>query len=511
MMNDQRFNIVHYFYRAADDYPDKKAIIQQDKSISFAQLKGQVQQSANYFTYKGIKKGDRVLVFVPMSIDLYRIVLALFHIGATAVFLDEWVSKKRMEECCKVAQCQAFIGITKARILALFSSELRKIPIQLGTGFSKESNVLDDLSRVTKEDTALITFTTGSTGIPKATKRTHGLLDEQFKALLAKIDPQPKDVDMPVLPIVLLINLGVGCTSVIAAFNARKPEKINPKKIIAQIIKHNVTRMVSSPFVIKKISQYIINQSIDIPLVKKIFTGGAPVFPSEAAIYDKAFPLANIEIVYGSTEAEPMSSVSAKELIKNNVSTSHIGLLVGKPANVATIRIIQIQEGPIICESIQALDQISLPKNLVGEIIVSGPHVLREYIHNEDALRLNKIFIDETCWHRTGDSGFIGEDENLYLTGRCNTLVYENKKLYAPFIYENLFVSIPGVEIGTIMPYKNSIQVIIECNSEFLKPDIIHSILFLDPSFTEVVFIKKIPRDVRHHSKIDYQKLKELL
>ncbi|NJM17110.1 MAG: hypothetical protein HC896_18550 [Bacteroidales bacterium] len=81
------------------------------------------------------------------------------------------------------------------------------------------------MSNVEPHATALITFTTGSTGTPKAADRSHAFLKEQFNALLDEIKPSANDVDMPVLPIVLFVNLGVGCTSVIADFNVAEPNK----------------------------------------------------------------------------------------------------------------------------------------------------------------------------------------------------------------------------------------------------------------------------------------------
>src|ERR1700747_541143 len=98
----EHFNIVELFFTAAQKHPERIAIIYKNREITFNELAEQVKNTACYFRNEGIEKGDRVLVFVPMNIDLYRIVLALFSIGATAVFLDEWVNKKRMEECCKV-------------------------------------------------------------------------------------------------------------------------------------------------------------------------------------------------------------------------------------------------------------------------------------------------------------------------------------------------------------------------------------------------------------------------
>lgn len=75
-------NIVQLFLTAAAKYPNRMAIIEDKDKITYAGLAKEVRQTAAYFKEKGIKKGDRVLVFVPMSTDLYRVVLSLYYIGA---------------------------------------------------------------------------------------------------------------------------------------------------------------------------------------------------------------------------------------------------------------------------------------------------------------------------------------------------------------------------------------------------------------------------------------------
>ncbi len=503
------FNIVELFFKAAKDNADKTAIIFKRNKISFVELEKQVTATAQYFLNKGINKDDRVLILVPMSIDLYRIVLALCKIGATAVFLDEWVSKKRMEECCRIVQCKAMIGIFKARALSFLSSELNKIPIKLGvkSGHCNSKNKNKIFPVTNKDDTALITFTTGSTGTPKAAKRTHEFLHYQFKALIGKIDPQQDDIDMPVLPIVLLINLGTGTTSVIADYKASKPNSLKPLKIIQQIKAHSVNRIIASPFFVKEISKYIINNKISVQGMRKIFTGGAPVFPNEADIYVKAFPDAKIEIVYGSTEAEPISSANAKQLIKERNNIEKKGLIVGKPDNNIEVKIIKIKEENIYIKKAEELLKIELPVNETGEIIVSGNHVLHEYFNNAEALKRNKIFIGDKCWHRTGDSGMLDENGILFLTGRCSMLIINNGKILSRFIYESYFQSIAGVEMGTISMLKEKLTAIIELKEKFKKKYVENIILDHYNQIKEIIFIKKIPRDSRHNSKIDYEKL----
>lgn len=511
-MSKSDFNIVDLFFDACEKYPQHAAIIEKNRQISYSELREQADKTALYFIEKGIKKGDRVLIFIPMSIDLYRIVLALFKIGATAVFLDEWVNRKRMEACCKVAQCNAFIGTAKARVLIFFSHELRKIPIRLGTKYTSNIKIDFPGSLVQYNDTALITFTTGTTGKPKAAKRTHGFLNEQFKVLAEKIKPQPENVSLPVLPIVLLINLAAGCTSLITDFKGAKPEQTNFKKIIDQIHSYKINSVIASPFFIKQLASAVINSKVEFAGLKKIFTGGAPVFPSEAKMYEEAFPKTEIEIVYGSTEAEPISSISTKELIKENATSK--GLYVGKPDKNIDVRIINLQSGIITCTDENDLDKISLPAEEIGEIIVSGPHVLDAYFNSEEALKLTKIFVGGRCWHRTGDSGFLANDGGLFLTGRCSSLIIFNNKIIAPFIYEGLFQNVAGVELATVLEKENGIVAAIEAKKSANEKEISQYLKSLeDPviSNSKIIFIKKMPRDPRHHSKIDYKKLNSII
>jgi len=415
-------NIVQLFLNCTEKYPDQVAIVYRDASVTYQDLRRDVEQTASYFQSKGIKPGDRVLVFVPMSIDLYRTVLALFYIGATAVFLDEWVSKKRMELCCSIADCSAFVGVFKARVFAYFSKGLRKIPIRLGTGMGNGVADAPVIFNPNPDQAALITFTTGSTGTPKAAKRTHKFLGLQFNALLSEIDPKPEDIDMCVLPIVLFCNLGAGSTSVIADFQASKPDRLNPERVYNQIVSHGVTRITASPFFVKKLSEFISNTNKPTPVLEKIFTGGAPVFPREAEIYERAFPNTHVKVVYGSTEAEPISSINVKQLIGEGAKQSVRGLNVGKVYSGSSVKIVGITDEVISCTSDKELSKLERPLGSIGEIIVAGEHVLKEYYNNPEALKRNKIFVGDEVWHRTGDAGYI-DDGLLFLTGRCNRMI----------------------------------------------------------------------------------------
>ena len=498
-MKEGRVNIANLFLEAASEYPKNLAIVEKNGKIDFGSLKNEVLQTAAYFSAKGVQKGDRVLVFVPMSIDLYRIVLALFHIGAAAVFLDEWVSKERLLLCCKLADCKAFIGTPKARVYGFFAKEIRNIPIKLN--WKKKIDRLSPGVLLEPDDTALITFTTGSTGIPKAADRSHAFLKSQFDILKVKLGTRPSDVDMPVLPIVLFVNLGVGSTSVIAEYNSRKPASFDASKVIHQIEKHQVNRITASPFVVKKIAESLLQDNKTLDKLRQVFTGGAPVFPSEAALYKNAYTSSEVKIIYGSTEAEPISGISVDELLENK-ELLESGLPVGRVHPETELAIIAIRNTNIGTLELNEFDDIGLAENSIGEIVVAGEHVLKRYYNNPEAFNENKIVVEGKIWHRTGDSGFLNNDQ-LFLTGRCKQLIRKDDQIISPFIVENLLQEIDGITMGTVVSHLDKVVLVVESDRSI---DVVKGMLS-NLQYDELRVVSEIPRDPRHFSKIDYPKL----
>ena len=505
---ERQFNITELFLSASARYPDKVAIASKRSQISFAQLCDDMKRTACYFAAKGIKKGDRVLVFVPMGIDLYRIVLALFYMGATVVFLDEWTNRRRLDLCCQIADCNAFVGTWKAHLLRLFSPEIRKIPIKLTMRFQADNGFF--LSDTEPQDPALITFTTGSTGIPKAALRTHGFLLEQFRALEDKIQAHHSDVDMSVLPIVLLINLGIGSTSIIADFKSSKPTKMNARRIIDQLEVHRVSRIVASPYFIKRLAEEMKSNPRALPHLRSIFTGGAPVFQKEARLFTQAFGDKEIKIVYGSTEAEPISSIDAHQIAEENIAyRNDTGLCVGRPYWATQVKIIKITDQLLFDITPAQLNVMECQEGEWGEIIVAGPHVLSAYFKNETALRKTKIFTEGVYWHRTGDSGYLKEGV-LYLTGRCQTLIPSGSTYISPFVVENYLQFIHGVSLGTILNINGQLIAFVELENRRVQRRPVEKAIRSLPLCIDKVHFCKLPRDPRHHSKIEYNKLLSL-
>ncbi|HZG00060.1 MAG TPA: AMP-binding protein, partial [Chitinophagales bacterium] len=333
--------------------------------------------------------------------------------------------------------------------------------------------------------------------------RTHQFLWEQFRVLRNELKTQPDDVDMPVLPIVLLLNLGTGNTSVIADFNARKPEGMQPARVCKQLETCRVTRVIASPYFVKALAAHVVGGGAP-SLLKKIVTGGAPVFPPDAALFVKAFPHAEVQIIYGSTEAEPISSINAAALAGQESETLTKGLCVGALHPAAEVRIIPVTDGAASYASQQAFDAAALPTGTIGEIVVKGPHVLKEYHDNPEAMLRNKIIVDGDVWHRTGDAGSLDEKRTLYLVGRCSQIIRHGSKILYPFLVEYLLSNVDDVDAGTVVMSGGSIVLCIQTKKPLNQTDVASKLHASNVPFDRILRFNKLPRDPRHRSKYDY-------
>lgn len=503
-MKEKFENIVVDFFSHAARAPEQIALVDGEEQLSYGELAQEVQQMAGYYQERGLRPGDRVLVFVPMSIDLYRSVLALFAFGATAVFVDEWSDAQRLEQACALANCRAFLGGWKAKAYAFFKPALRKIPLSLKPTGYKNRMPKKELFAARPESEALITFTTGSTGIPKGAQRTHGFLTAQLSAIQKAIDAQPGRSALSTLPIVQFIFLSNGMTAVLPAFNARKLAALRPEKIIKQIQDWNVEVCITSPFVAQALAK---KAPISCPL-QELYVGGAAVFPKAAKKLITAFPKAIVNIVYGSTEAEPISLVNAEELI--NLKNQR-GLLVGEVHECIQLRILPLQNLPTEYRQTEELEQASLPSGTIGEIVVAGDHVLANYLGDSSTWMKNKLACAGTLWHRTGDAGFLDEDGRLWLTGRCKQLIaLANNEMIAPFVVEEKLANLANVQEGTVVKKGTELHAFIVVEGGLNKQIEKEVIKNIGAKNVKLHVLNELPKDPRHHSKIDYARLLEL-
>jgi len=138
-----------------------------------------------------------------------------------------------------------------------------------------------------------------------------------------------------------------------------------------------------------------------------------------------------------------------------------------------------------------------------GEIIVSGVHVVESYLNKKDNLE-NKLTLEGKVWHKTGDIGYLDENNHLWLLGRKSAVIEKNNKKIYPFAIE-VAAREKSQKMAALMQKEHKIILLTEAK-DFVS---LFSTLFHDVD--EVHYIEKIPLDKRHNAKIDYTKLKKLI
>ncbi|MFC1742765.1 AMP-binding protein [Candidatus Riflebacteria bacterium] len=543
-------NVVDSFSYQAKLQPKKPAIIYPElidgkwifKTISFASLEEYVCQLCNGLSELGIGKGDKVLIMVPMSLHHYQLLLAIFKLGAIAVYIDPGMGLKAIEAAASVAEPKAYVGILKAQILRFFSKSCARIPIQIGKD-CPQYLVQHDLAElainrkktftsamVTTDDTALITFTSGTTGLPKGANRTHGFLLAQNKALLGEANMFMTDVYMPAFPIVLLLNLSWGITSVIPNMNSAKPASVDPSLVIQQIKKCGANLASGSPAYARPIAEYCKKHGIYLPELRNFWTGGAPVSLKIIETLQGVMPSGNAVIIYGSTECEPISHIDAKDAF-NPVLLKRArrgkGNCVGVPASCVELKIIGIDDGPIYPGK-KRLATLEKKAFQPGEIVVTGEHVNKRYYKNPEAEKETKIKEivkgAEKIWHRTGDVGYLDGQGRIWLLGRISSRVQTKKGVFFTIEVENVMNSHPLVENSALLAGNINRRglakayMVIVLKRKFLwrwlwrrkvwKKMLLKFIRSKGYPIEDIFYRLSLPMDKRHNAKIEYPVLK---
>jgi olefin beta-lactone synthetase len=507
------------------------------RKLSWRELEDRVARCAGGLKRLGFEPGDRAMIFVPMSLDLYITMLGVFHLGGISVFLDSFARQHQLGACSELVQPKAFIGDTTAQKMRPMLGPLATLPIQVVTGTTENVNGAKTLAEVvamgdraplhpvTGDMTALVTFTTGSSGTPKGANRTHEFLWSQHIAINKHIPYAADAVDLPAFPIFLLNNLAAGITTIMPAIDLARPAERDPEVILSQVLHDKITYATMSPAMLHRFSLFAIERGVKLPL-RRMVTGGAPVTPAMIEAYSKAAPGSELMILYGSTEAEPMCHITGDEtieLMKEPGFSQQEGVCVGEAVKDLHTRLVRITRGRVTLGA-RGWAEWDVAPGEIGELLVAGRHVCRDYYRNPEATAQNKIKDADLVWHRTGDLGRFDEKKRLWMVGRVHNVIVRDEKNFfpvkaeilikdEPFVKQGAFVGVPDAALGerTAACFVPKTPPANEGEARDRLARVRRALEAGGFMVDAVHPVEKIPMDPRHHSKVDYDELRKNL
>jgi acyl-coenzyme A synthetase/AMP-(fatty) acid ligase len=309
-------------------------------------------------------------------------------------------------------------------------------------------------------------------------------------------------------------------TAVIPEMDFTRPGRVNPRKIVGAINKYGVTNMFGSPALIDRVGRHGEREGNKLPSLRRVISAGAPV---PAKVIERFTGMLNpgVEIFtpYGATEALPVCSIGGAELLgeTRRITDSGGGVCVGRPVPGIRLEIIHISDDP--CPVWQ--ESLRVPPGRIGEIVVQGDQVTREYYNRPDADLLAKIADPATngLLHRMGDLGGVDESGRIWFCGRkAHRVITPEETLFTipceavfnthPDVYRTALVGVgePGSQIPVLC-------VELEKGKPIDRAKVRRELLEIGRSHIHthaietILFHRGFPVDIRHNAKIFREKL----
>ena len=505
------------------------------RQVTFQEMDQDSNRIAAGLQRMGVKPGTRLALLVRPGIDFVSLVFAMLKAGAVIVLIDPGMGRRNLIRCLSEAEPEGFVAIPLVH--ALRTILRRRFPsarfhVTVGRRWFWGGATLQELRApapdhftppaTTADDPAAIIFTTGSTGPPKGVLFSHGNFDNQVEEIRDFYGIRPGEIDLPAFPLFGLFNGAMGVTAVIPDMDPSRPAQVDPRKIVAAVHDWEATQAFGSPAIWNRVGRYCRENGIRLPTVRRVLSAGAPVpVPVLQMVKDCIHPDGDMHTPYGATEALPVASISASEVLGETAEKTRegAGVCVGRRFPKIHWKVIRIVDGPI-----HALEEAEeLPVAQIGELIVTGPVVTRRYVTRVEANALGKIADGQRVWHRMGDVGYLDAQDRFWFCGRlAHRVLAPGGPLYTvpceaifnqhPEIYRSALVGVGPAgrqrPVIVLEPYPGHMPNTVEAKARLLE-EIRHlgAANSLTSPIRDFLLHPSFPVDIRHNAKIFREKL----
>ncbi|MGI8755024.1 MAG: AMP-binding protein [Acidimicrobiales bacterium] len=415
---------------------DGVAIVSRGRTTTYGDLRDQVGHLRGGLVGLGIEPGDRIGIVCANNWYFVVSYLAVLGVGAVAVPLNSLSPSREIErELAAVGARALLVGPSgRSTIAGLDRDRLAVLEfvIQAGDDGAEGSVPLDDLLGAeptalverSGDDLAVLIFTSGTAGSPKAAMLSHGNLLSNIDQVISLRGngADSADVGFGVLPLFHIFGLNVVLGATLrAGASVLLVERFDPSSAAEAIVNHGVTVLAGAPQMWASWAA-MPGLADDTFATVKVATSGASRL--DTAVAEAVRTRFGLEIGegYGLTEASP-------------VVTSSYGLpwhpgSVGAPVDGVAIRLVDPEGQDVL---------VGDP----GEMLVQGPNVFQGYWNDAEATR---TAVDADGWLHTGDIALVDDEGFLFLVDRAKDLIIVSGFNVFPAEVEEVLLEMEGVQ-----------------------------------------------------------------
>ncbi|MBA4417112.1 MAG: o-succinylbenzoate--CoA ligase [Syntrophus sp. (in: bacteria)] len=436
--------------RNANKFPDKVAVVTEDRAMNFRELNQRVNRLADILVARGLKKGDRIGVLVHNGYQFIELYFAAAKTGGIFCPYNNHLRKEELKDILQYSTPRFLFldrdfGEMIASIRPELSSVAHYICLQKPEWPGMEEyetdiaggSVEEPVAKVVEDDVLSIIFTAGTTGKPKGAMRTHRHLmsDAVASAIDLRVEYNERVlITFPMYHVAAEDNI-VRHSFLPNTIYIKKEGGFNPAEVLEYISKERITRCQFVPTMIHSLLQIPDVKKFDLSSLKLILYAGSPM-PAELLRQAlEIFPCGFAQL-YGQTESGPFTTVLKPEDHILNGSAADLGRLTssGKAALNYEIRIVDDNDKDV------AIGE-------VGEIIGKSEAMTIGYWQMPEATA-EKL---KGGWLHTGDLGKFDKEGFIYIVERKNDMIISGGVNIYPREVEEVLYRHPAVsEVSVI-------------------------------------------------------------
>jgi long-chain acyl-CoA synthetase len=417
---------------SATRHPDHTAIKLDELEISYRQLDEWSARAAALVREKGVGRGDRVGIMLPNVPQFAVAYYGVLRAGGTVVPMNPLLKEREVRfyltdpEAKLMFAWHDFAGPARE---GAEGTSAEAIVVEPGAFEERLSGVEPDFEVVERDpsDTAVILYTSGTTGTPKGAELTHENLIRNAEITRGIMDATDRDVLLGALP--LFHAFGQTCSLNMAMANAAVLSMIprfDPGQALEIIERDKVTVFQGVPTMFTAMLHHPERERYDVSSLRVCVSGGAAMPVEVMRGFEEAFDCKVLE-GYGLSETSPVASF-------NHPDRERKPGTIGQPVEGVEMKVVD-EDGQEVAEG------------EIGEIVIRGHNVMKGYWRKPDATE--EAIRDG--WFHSGDMGRIDEDGYFAIVDRKKELIIRGGYNVYPREIEELLYEHPAVEEAAVV------------------------------------------------------------